>query len=100
MVKREQFLRSYFVISLLFTSSMLVFGCGEKVKSSKVQAERVETKQPAGNNSTHVVKEADVIAGLHTTHRHEVNDSDSEESQFVSPAWHKELASAFYLVFK
>lgn len=78
-MKKQKFLKPCFVFLLLVTFSMLVFGCGDKGES-KIQTERVEGKQLMENNSIHT-NEADVVAGLHATHRHEVNTSDSEVAQ-------------------
>ena len=76
----------------------IAFGCEGENKSS-IHPEKVESKQLMEGNSAHT-NEANVVAGLHATYRHEVDSSDSEVTQFVTPVWHKELASAFYLVFK
>ena len=97
-MKKYMLFKLCFDFLLLFTFSMMVFGCRDKGESM-VQTERVEDKQLMENNSIHTNK-ADVVAGLHATHRHEVDTSGSEAAQFVSTAWHKELACAFYLVFK
>lgn len=93
-MKKHVFLGLWFIF--IFTA--LVFACGGKDKS-KIQAERVVKEKQAENDGTHT-NEADIVAGLRETRRHEVYASDSEVEQFVSPAWHKELACAFYLVFK
>ncbi len=67
----------------------IAFGCGEKARSS-INPDKVEAKQPAENYSTHI-READSVL---------INTSETELSRFVPPVWHKELAHAFYLVFK
>ncbi|MFQ5687157.1 MAG: hypothetical protein ACE5GV_10895 [Candidatus Scalindua sp.] len=69
-MKKQKFLKPYFVFLLLFTFSMLVIGCGEN-SESKVQTERVEGRQLMKENSTHA-NEADVVV---------VNTSDSESSR-------------------
>lgn len=89
---------SYYLFLMLLISLTIVLGCGERNKSS-INLGKIEGKRPSENNSTHI-NEANIVAGLHVTHRHEVDASDSEMDQFVSPDWHKELARAFYLAFK
>lgn len=88
-MKKQKLLKSVCTFLLFSTFSMLVFGCGDKGES-KVQTERVEGKQLMEKNSAHT-NEVEVIR---------VDASGSEAPQSGSPVWHKELACAFYLVFK
>jgi hypothetical protein len=87
-MKKQKFLSSCFVFLLIFTFSMLVFGCGGK-DESKIQTKKIEGKQLMEKNSTHA-SEAEVIR---------VDSSGPDMAMFLSPVWHKELARALYLVF-
>jgi hypothetical protein len=96
MKKKHRFLKPFFALLLFFAFSMLVFGCGNKGES-RGQTKKVEGKQLMEGSSAYI-KEV-TVACLSETHRHEVNASDSEVVQFLSPVWHKELARAFCFVF-
>ena len=97
-MKKQKFLKPCFVFLALLAFSMLSFG-GVDSWDSKIQTEKVGGKQIMEENSVHA-NEVDTVAGLREAYRHEVNTSDSDVVQFVSPVWHEELARVFYLVFK
>lgn len=88
-MKKQIFLKLCFAFLLLSAFSMLVFGCMDKGES-KIQTGKVEGKQLMKENSIYT-NEVEVIR---------VDTSNSESPQLLSPVWHKELACAFYLVFK
>ena len=69
-MKKQRYLRSCFVLLLLFTFSIPIFGCGDK-RESKIQAEKVESKQRMEKNSAQV-NEVEVV---------KVNASGSKSSQ-------------------
>jgi hypothetical protein len=58
-MKKQRYLRSCFVFLVLFTFSMLIFGCGDN-GVSKLQTERVESKQLKEESSAHA-NEADAV---------------------------------------
>ena len=97
---------------MLLVSLTIVFGCGERDKQ-RIQTEKIEYKQLQqmeafdqdlfvclnydcqGHTDSHELKLCRV-----STLSHKAGISSPEKAQYVSPAWHKELARAFYLVFK
>jgi len=74
---------------MLLVSLTIVFGCGERNKSSILPG-TVNHKQLIENNSTHE-KETDIVLD---------NTSGPGVSLLVSPILHKELVGALYLVVK